>query len=176
MIVGDSVAEFSGNQGENDWFYGYYQDVFEPAGFQLMPSYNSTWPAWVVDYSNPPPLYWTYITPTTAHGNGHIVNFDRTNVEQWAVRRWVSGVDGLVTISGSIADDDIGSLDNGVIGRVFVGDPKDGNSRFDRARFTSVIRTAPVPEPGSFAIFGMGVIGMVASARRQRRDNRVPTC
>ena len=204
VIVGDSVAEFSLTQGENGWFYGYYQDQFTPSNFRLMTTFNASWPAWQVDYRDPPPLYWTYITPTIAHGNGHLVNFDRTPVEQWAVRRWVSDVEGQVTISGTIADRDAGSFDNGAIGRIFVGnaelltvdiaasdfvgvdysvlatvsigttidfvvDPKDGNSRFDATRFTSVVSTATVPEPTSLAIFGIGALGMVGIGVRHKR-------
>lgn len=202
MIVGDSVADFSSMQGGNGWYYGYFQDSFTPSDFRLMPTYVANWQGWVVDYFEPPPLYWTYITPTTTHGNGDLVNRDRAKVEQWSVRRWVSDVEGLISVSGMIADDDFGTLDNGVIGRVFVAqeevftvdiaagdfvgkrfslvadvsigttidfvvDPKQGNQRFDRTRFTSTLRTVAVPEPQSLAVFLTGTI-LTCGARRRR--------
>ena len=35
-IIADSVQEFSGVQGQDNWAYGYYSDVFNPSGFKEM--------------------------------------------------------------------------------------------------------------------------------------------
>jgi len=120
-IVADSVQEFSGTQGQDNWTYGYYSDVFNPSGFQEMGIFSpaSLFNSWVVDFDEPSPIYWTMINANGGHPNGTFSSRDQ--VEHWAVRRWTSEVNGPINISGVIADLDAGG-GNGIAGRIFVGD------------------------------------------------------
>jgi hypothetical protein len=117
-ILADSVADFSGVQGQESWYYGYYPGPFTPADFVQMTVFASN--AWFVDNETviDPDIYWTVLTPTRAHGNGTTTSGGRTPVEQWAVRRWIAEVTGPVQISGSVAKIGIGG--NGIVARIFV--------------------------------------------------------
>jgi hypothetical protein len=119
--IADSVADFSGVQGQHNWYYGYYQGTFAPSAFQLMPTYSLTSPrdTWVVDYDLPLPQYWTRLDKNGGHSNGTTTSEGRTPLEQWSVRRWISGVDGIVSLTGNIADLN-GQSGNGMIGHIFV--------------------------------------------------------
>lgn len=125
-IIADSVQEFSGIQGQDNWTYGYYSDTFNPSGFQEMGIFNpvSAPDVWVVDFDEPSPIYWTLLNSIGGHPNGTSTPAQRDRVEHWAVRRWTSEVNGLITMSGNIADLDPGggAGSNGVAGRIFVGD------------------------------------------------------
>ena len=120
-IIANSVTEFSGVQGQDNWFYGYYAGPFTPAGFQLMGIFDPLAPNWYVDNDPPSPFFWTHLNSIAGHPNGTITSGGRDQVEHWAVRRWVSEVDGVITITGTIADLNPNPFGNGVIGHIFVG-------------------------------------------------------
>ena len=115
-MIADSVAEFSGTQGQANWYYGYYSGSFTPANFALLPQFTFPWFAsqkvWLIDLA----AYWTYIGP----GGGHPNTRRTTPVTQWAVRRWVSPVAGQFAISGALADTQTGPFDDGVAARIFL--------------------------------------------------------
>jgi len=119
MLVADSVAEFSGVQGQDNWEYCYYTGPFNwPAAYDLSHVYRlPLWDgsvAWHYTMSPPP---WTMLASDWGHPNAE----DQAGTARhWAVRRWTSDVTGLATISGFLAKRDPGGGD-GVIGRVFVG-------------------------------------------------------
>jgi hypothetical protein len=114
-IVADSVAEFSGTQGANGWYYGYYDGDLTPSTFKLMPDFDpnsvgSTERS--TGFFDPPGMwsvdwevggYWTCLWTKGGVPNGTDGNWGRQPVEQWAVRRWVSDVAGPVSVSGLIA-------------------------------------------------------------------------
>ncbi|GDX82041.1 hypothetical protein LBMAG42_38520 [Deltaproteobacteria bacterium] len=117
-LLADSVAEFSGVQGENGWWYGY----IEPGGsnsFALMPSYveGGTDPGWYAQLGG---VYWTMMDASTMHPNGVTTTGGRQPVEQWAVRRWVSDVEGSIDVSGHFAKLSVDGESNGVGGYIFV--------------------------------------------------------
>src|SRR5438046_82343 len=96
--ITDSVAGYSGTQGLNGWWYGFY-DVSGDA----VPGYDPTndfaqctvWDGsvwWASD------SFWTSLASSSAHPNGSTNNPGRATEEQWAVRRWVSTVTGVVRI------------------------------------------------------------------------------
>src|SRR5438105_1956733 len=122
-VIADSVAQFSSVQGQNNWYYGYYSSTLNPTGFQQMANFDPTLRggAWEVDFNLPDPRYWTSLWNVGGHPNSNPSNGGRANVEQWAVRRWVSNIDGTITISGNIGDLDTTSGANGIIGHIFVG-------------------------------------------------------
>jgi hypothetical protein len=170
-VVANSIAEFSNTQGRNNWFYGYYNRTldadraYQPANFIAFPNDGGPWgPNNYYDPSNgnwrfypgyPP---WTAININDAHGNG-----TNSGHEHWAIRRYVSEVDGPVTISGVLAKSNTNGGD-GVTGHIFV----DGLAVFSQsvsgtdstgisysvpvqARAGSFIDLALTPNGGDFA-------------------------
>jgi hypothetical protein len=133
-VVADSQADWStmGEQGANDWFYGYYDQrldaeggdgVYQPDEFvefanlagpfggPVMPDGNHwTGTKWDLETDAAP---WVELTCSGGHpsGNGQ---FD-TEVH-WAVRRWVSDVAGQVRVSCYLRNAGFG---DGVVGRIF---------------------------------------------------------
>jgi hypothetical protein len=139
FIVANSVTEFSGVQGQDNWFYGYYSSPFTPVNFLQMGTFNpaSAPDHWVVDFDPPSPFVWTSLNATGGHPNGITTSGGRDAVEQWAVRRWVSEVDGSITITGNLADRDI-NAGNGIIGRIFVGNTEVYNATISNGDATGV--------------------------------------
>src|SRR5947209_7589545 len=103
--IADSQADFSGTQGQNGWYYGYYAaSPYNQTSFQQMTHYqvspvDGTTPLWAVDLNN----YWTQLYATGAHPNVGGFSGKRPDL-QYAVRRWISPVAGAATITGSTAD------------------------------------------------------------------------
>lgn len=120
-IVADSVAEFSGVQGQDNWYYGYYSGSLLPGSFAQMPIFSPVGSpnAWVVDDDPPSPQFYTQLYDIGGHPNG--VASSRDDVVHFAVRRWIAELTGDLTISGNIADLDGGNGGDGIIGRIFAG-------------------------------------------------------
>jgi hypothetical protein len=198
-FIADSVTEFSGVQGQDNWFYGYYAGTFAPSSFQQMATFRGG--IWYVDPDPPSPFFWTQLNAFGGHPNGVITTTGRDPVEHWAVRRYISEVDGPVYLSGNIADLD-GGGGNGIVGRIFVNGAEvysaainNGNSggvdylvsvdvavgtvidfaidpRASDDRFDNSRFTATVtavPEPTSFALAASGLIGLTVLGRPRRR-------
>ena len=147
VTLADSVAEFSGTQGANNWFYGYWDktsdsdEIYDPTNdFVAFPrgtgnTLSSTnyfdgtkwdWPA-----GNPP---FTEITSTGGSPSGSNGNPALTN--HWAIRRWVSETNGRVRITGTLACSSVsGTCGDGTIGRILV----DGTEVFQRTVFGTSI-------------------------------------
>lgn len=97
--VADSFEDFQGSQGENGWFYGYYDanasNPFTPDSFELMTDWdpvNNRWWADSDSSSNLTLIDAQFMHPTLrGDGSGNLTN-------QWSVRRWVSNIDGPVSI------------------------------------------------------------------------------
>lgn len=100
----DSIAEFSGVQGQSGWQYGYYTVPGDAASFVELTIFEPG------RYSDPYPSFsdgnwWTYgqpeIYPLLWGNGGHpkarssYANYDET----WAVRRWTSGAEGVLNLS-----------------------------------------------------------------------------
>jgi len=123
--IANSVADFSLVQGERNWRYGYVEPATSPE-FQLMtqiatvdgymPPSGEAWPTWAVQLGQ----YWTKIFELGAHANGVITSEGRQPVDQYAVRRWTSSVDGSVTLTGELAKIDTTASSNGVDARIAV--------------------------------------------------------
>ncbi len=119
----DSAAEFSGTQGQNSWFYGYYDGdsgvPYTSSDFEEMPEFiNGN--LWIV-HRGDPSGYWTSLGATGGHPNGPIGNYYQAT-EHWATRRWVSEVSGTLQIEGTLAKSntqEFGDSD-GIIGHIFV--------------------------------------------------------
>jgi hypothetical protein len=110
-------------QGQDNWRYGFYDGPFGSADFQEMTQCipegaNHAW--WVN-----PQLYWTSIRKEISYPNGP-ASCGRQPVEHWAVRRWVSEVDGTVTITGVL--EIVAASFDGFTGHILV----DGNVVFSQ--------------------------------------------
>ena len=115
--VADSFADFSGTQGANNWYYGYYQaGNLSPSGFIQLPLYVDTLSGgiWYIGDN-----YFTSLDKAYGHPNGPISNRPG-GTEHWAVRRWISEVDGQITISGTFDDANKGGGGDGVTGYIYV--------------------------------------------------------
>jgi hypothetical protein len=142
--VADSVADFSGTQGRNNWYYGYYN-----VSADVTPGYNPTndfaqLPQFAVDFWRISGSFWTEIHADWMHPNSSGDNVGRTPQEHWAIRRWVSEITGLVRIHGRLAKVD--GAGDGVVWKVFVN----GRSVFER--FIEGTDTA-----GTNYSFGVGI-------------------
>ena len=116
-IVADSVSEFSGTQGQNNWHYVYYSGSLDPSSFTLMGTYNPSGRpnTWVVDNVH----FYTGLDSTGGHPNGVASTSD--DALHFAVRRWIVESTGVFTVNGNIADLDLGFGDNGIIGQIYNG-------------------------------------------------------
>src|SRR5262245_3739805 len=115
-IVADSVSGFSGKQGDNGWSYGYRdrsagtdKSYNQARDFRLLRHFGSdpinrlsghpkftTGELWNLQDG----LYYTSLWAEGGHPNGTMKLGTYAQIEQWAVRRWLSTTNGPVTISG----------------------------------------------------------------------------
>lgn len=122
LVIANSAEDFGGNQGENGWFYGFYDgnagdDSFTPEDFELMNVYDESQDRWWVDNSAGGPL--TLIDGQFMHPNAFIVP-DQDDTLQWAVRRWVSTTSGEVNIDVDFARGNPEFAGDGFILRMFI--------------------------------------------------------
>lgn len=117
--VAASVSGFSGEQGVNGWSYGYWDRTADPdqsynpkTDFRLLRSFGgdpingvsrhpdfTTGPLWTLQDG----VYYTALWAEGGSSNGTTEGARQAKVEHWAVRRWVSTVNGPITISGNAA-------------------------------------------------------------------------
>lgn len=121
VTVFDSVAEFSGTQGQSNWYFGYYDgDNAEPyttSDFEQFPQFNGA--SWIIlreGYNNG---YWTSMGSLGGHPNGPVANY-YLGTEHWSVRRWVSDVSGTILIEGLLFKNS--TAGDGTIGSITVND------------------------------------------------------
>lgn len=181
-VVADSVADFSGVQGQGNWYYGYFDrtvdgDPYTVNKFRQMtqflpgPSFNFGCqadphnPAWFVQDGS----YWTSLWVDGGHPNGTNSNIGgcggnpRLPFEQWAIRRWVSTVSGQIDIDGQIGWATGWETGSGVVGHVFV----DGVEVFSHsvARFDARVPYSVVAQvnAGSYVDFAIDPNGVDVS-------------
>jgi hypothetical protein len=171
----NSVTQFTGTQGANGWYYGFWDRTADANGVYSSEDVTlfepSAWNGseWVAS----PSQCNTCIYSNSIHPNG-----TNSGHEQWAVRRWISDFDGIAQITGTIRkvttsagdgtvnyiivdgvyvlrqdllfNDGLGTSYS-VNARVHVGSVLDfvttpgGNDSSDRTRFTAHV--TPIPEP-----------------------------
>lgn len=185
VLIADSVTDFAGVQGQNNWYYGYVQPATSSAFIQ-MPNYDGSW--YIQSGAGG---YWTILYPTGAHPNGISTSGSRQTIDHWAVRRWASETIGQITISGHLAKS--GSGGNGIVGRIlvdgvtlysqyigatdttgvnysivatvsltskidFVLDPYQSNDGADSTTFTAQIYGEMIPEPSTCVLLGLMMV------------------
>lgn len=122
LVLANSAEDFGGNQGENGWFYGFYDgnagdDSFTPADFELMNVYDEGSQRWWVDNTDGGPL--TLIDAQFMHPNAFITPNSDDSLE-WAVRRWVSTTSGEINIDVDFARGNPEFAGDGFILRMFI--------------------------------------------------------
>lgn len=115
-VVADSVRGFSGEQGANGWFYGYWDrsadrdDTYDPAtDFELLRHFGrdpknglvghsafTTGELWYLEDGR----FYTSLWAEGGHPHGKLNLGSYARAEHWVVRRWVSTLAGVVTIRG----------------------------------------------------------------------------
>lgn len=118
-VIGDNVADWSsaGLQGENGWYYGYYDKTADADGiYNAFSDFNSTSPqwgfvggAWFLGPSDPP---WDFIGASSWHPNSG-------GGVHWVIRRWISEAQGNVRCALKFAKENL-ACGNGVTLRVLV--------------------------------------------------------
>lgn len=124
-VLANSFDDFSGVQGQDDWFYGYYRiDTGDfptvPGSFQEADNYNQDFAnQWSLDGTGD----WLGISAEAQHP--HIPGAGRNAPgEYWATRRWVSNFAGDIELSGFVDEGDLGG--DGVVVRLFIDGVKSG--------------------------------------------------
>jgi len=136
--VADSIRGFSGKQGADGWSYGYWdrtadtdRNYDQTTDFRLLRHFGgdpinriskhpdfTTGKLWTLQDG----FYYTALWAEGGSANGTAKSPPQAKVEHWAVRRWVSTVDGSVTISGHAAKIlDWGDVDSGQVRIVIDG-------------------------------------------------------
>jgi Bacterial Ig domain len=127
-VIADSVAQFSGNQGANNWYYGYWDRNADPDGtyqsFEFTPfprepgndtlGANNFWDGSKWDWFNGNPPY----TELGANGGHPAHHNGGGGAIHLPIRRWVSTINGTIHITGSLLAS--APCGDGVIGRIFV--------------------------------------------------------
>ena len=92
--IADSESDFSLVQGQDNWFYGYMAPETS-VDFIEMTINSGLWfggEGWAVDRED----YWTSMTAAWLHGHGPNASRGSEPIEHWAVRRWLSEVNGVI--------------------------------------------------------------------------------
>jgi hypothetical protein len=176
VLLADSEADFSGVQGQDDWFYGFVFGHIPFSPFEELEFFGSAQAnMWSIEAATPPNVL---IGADSMHSA--VVDTTKAGViEGWAARRWVSDVKGTVVISGRLESLEEGPTADGTTGQVrhnntvrfeesvvnlsgvdfsverrvdigdtidFVLDPHDDDS-FDSTRFRATISVGGPEEP-----------------------------
>lgn len=124
-VLADSVEEFSGVQGQDDWYYGYYRvDAGDsptvPGSFREAENFN-------MDFANLWSLAgtgdWLGIGEDNQHPHRPGAGRNTVGV-YWATRRWVSDFAGDIEITGFVDEADLGG--DGVVVRLYIDGIKFG--------------------------------------------------
>jgi Bacterial TSP3 repeat len=142
-VIANSQADFSGTQGQKDWYFGYR--VYDPtrgktnynasADFVPFPGgegqgdwdgYSQTWDGSAWDLNTAAAAPWTYEAALDVHPNGsnseaQIGGTPDPTVEEWVIRRWVAKQltqDTPVTIIWQVKKTNLNN--DGVTGLLFV--------------------------------------------------------
>ncbi len=124
-VLADSVEDFSGVQGQDNWYYGYYRtDVGDtptvPLSFREAENFNMDFTnLWSLDGTGD----WLGIGAENQHPHRPGAGRNTPGV-YWATRRWVSDFEGDVNISGLVDEADLGG--DGVVVRLFIDGVKFG--------------------------------------------------
>lgn len=164
-LVADSVAEFSGTQGQDGWFYGSYHRTgdrvagYQPEDFLPFPrqegghGVSNFWTGGAWDwYAGDPP--WIEIGSSFTRPNG-----SNSGGEQWAIRRWVSAAAGTLQVTWALRKQDPNG--SGVTGRVLHNGAQKDIAIIDGNDVTGVTRSLILTNVsvGDFIDFALAAAG-----------------
>ncbi len=121
LTIADSVAEFSGTQGTDNWYYGYRTNTDGTLGgtfgaFTTMTDfYSSTWRRDGSGSINPSYLL---LAAQTSHPDNNASS--ESGTYEFSARRWVSEVTGEITLTGTVRKTYLGDGSLGDSGDGFV--------------------------------------------------------
>ncbi|MCB1096065.1 MAG: hypothetical protein KDN22_10865 [Verrucomicrobiae bacterium] len=95
-VIADSITEFSGVQGQDDWRYGYRnytldgeENDYDPVA-DFIEFAPSDWRGTEWDLEPAASGPWTNMAAESGHPNGGGNHDSSTNQEHWTIRRWVA--------------------------------------------------------------------------------------
>ena len=115
--MADSTKDFSGVQGQDNWFYGTWAKNFDPDGEYTDSEFTEIAAIRFFDAAN---NLWSLganaamITPTGATPSSASDGF----FTNWAIRRWIAESNGQLTVSGTLGNND--GTGDGITGRIVV--------------------------------------------------------
>ncbi len=123
--LADSIADFSGRQGQAGWFYGYWNAGADADG-RYAPATDFTPFPWGQGGAGPGNFWdgarWKWFDGdppfTELNATGARPNGANNGALHWAVRRWVSPVADRVRITGTLNNPAVNG--DGVVGRILV--------------------------------------------------------
>src|SRR5437867_7012298 len=101
--IADSVSEFSGSQGQDNWFYGYWDKrndadgLYADSEFVAFPNNLWTGSSWDWFAGNPP---FTQLSSQGGRASGG--NGNPALPAHWAIRRYICETNGPITITGTL--------------------------------------------------------------------------
>ncbi len=126
--IADSIADFSNVQGQNGWYYGFFNQgpnnstAYTPGSFQNFTTYGvvgaDVWGASGAQVGLQNNVY-LGLGSATGHPTGLKPPDDQDSII-WAVRRYVSEVAGDIDIALDLRKDNLNQNGGGITGRVFV--------------------------------------------------------
>ena len=137
-----SVNDFSGEQGQNGWFYGFYDGPFLPSDFDLMKIFDDN--GWWVDNIPGGELFWTFNGANHCHPNGQITSGGRTPEEHWVVRRYVFDTSGPFHVIARFVDANTNG-GNGIVARVYDADQQVVESVVQNGTFATQFEVFATP-------------------------------
>lgn len=123
-LVADSVAEFSGTQGAEGWSYGYFNHTalgaYSTGGFNAFALYDAGLERWQASETQVGAANNVYLSTSRFGGHPNGVGPDAQDAAIWAMRRWVSDVDGPLRLDFDLRKLNTNPDSGGITGHVFV--------------------------------------------------------
>lgn len=99
-LLADSVADFSGIQGQKGWRYGYYTTPLTQRDFHELPVFDGS--QWRQDANSAcRKNQHLYLSMLRSHPSGGRCTKKANHEQKWTVRRWVCSAEEMATIVGS---------------------------------------------------------------------------
>ncbi len=118
IVIADSVAEFSGVQGQDNWYYGAWTESFDGDGIYTPSDFAPLSPDTSFDAVNNVWYMGAIKSLKISDVGGHPASAAVSLLTTTAVRRWVSETEGELTITGRLSNPD--PTGDGVLGRILV--------------------------------------------------------
>jgi hypothetical protein len=195
QTVFDSVSQFSAAQGNGGWQYGFYIVPNSSASFTQLSTFvldaNPLVGSWWAQGVTQPP--WTLLWATGGHPNG-----TNSGGELWAARRWTSNHAQELLLQGGYRLENVGETEVRILvdgAQVFTALASPSLTNYylsislnegsvidflilprgsDRNDSTTFFATASVvPEPTTFALLSIGLLGLVLGSRILRSGRTV---